>query len=60
MRKIRLIATLMLLAATPAAAEVKSASDTGFDLAFRETVSKPPEEVAALKAPAKWWNKAHL
>jgi uncharacterized protein YndB with AHSA1/START domain len=60
MRKICLIAGLAMFAAAPAAAEVKTASDTGFDLVFSETVSKSPEEVwAALKAPAKWWNKAH-
>lgn len=60
MRGICVIAGLAAFAAAPAAAEVKSASETGFDLVFSETVSKPPEQVwAALKAPAKWWNKDH-
>lgn len=60
MRNIRLVAGLAVLAAAPAAAEVKSASDTGFELVFAETAGRPPEEVwAALKAPAKWWSKDH-
>ncbi|MBB5687645.1 SRPBCC family protein [Sphingobium boeckii] len=56
----QIIAAIMLLAATPAAAEVKSATDAGFDIAHEAVIAAPPEDVyAALRAPGRWWNKDH-
>jgi uncharacterized protein YndB with AHSA1/START domain len=48
------------LIAAPAAAEVKSATDTEFELVITETVKAPPETLwTTLTAPSRWWNKDH-
>lgn len=49
-----------LLVASPAAAEVKSSSDAGFEIVYSVTVPAPPDKAyAAIVEPALWWNKAH-
>jgi uncharacterized protein YndB with AHSA1/START domain len=49
-----------LTLAHPVAAEVTSASETGFDIALSETVAASPDAVYdALRNPSKWWNPAH-
>ena len=48
------------LVATPAAAEVKSASENGFELVIAETIKAPPEKLwSAMTAPSRWWSKDH-
>ena len=57
-----LIFTAALFAATasPAFAEVKSASETGFNIIHIATVDATPEEIwKRLLAPKDYWNKAH-
>lgn len=57
-----LISTAALFAATasPAFAEVKSASETGFNIIHIATVDATPEEIwKRLLAPKDYWNKAH-
>ena len=57
-----LISTAALFAATasPAFAEVKSASETGFNIFHIATVDATPEEIwKRLLAPKDYWNKAH-
>jgi uncharacterized protein YndB with AHSA1/START domain len=51
---------LLLAAAAPVAAEVKSASATGFETEARARVPVPPAEVyAALVRVGQWWQSAH-
>lgn len=53
-------ALLMLLAAAPAAAELRSGTASGFESVHVAIVAAPPAEVfAALVEPARWWNKDH-
>lgn len=53
-------ALLMLAAASPVAAEVKSAAPGGFESVHVAIVAAPPADVfAALGEPARWWNKDH-
>ena len=57
-----LISTAALFAATasPAFAEVKTASETGFNIIHIATVDATPEEIwKRLLAPKDYWNKAH-
>lgn len=54
------IAFFVVLSASPALAEVKSASPAGFDLVSTATVAAPPAEVfAALGEPGRWWSSEH-
>lgn len=51
---------VVLIVATPAAAEVKQADDAGFESVHDVTVAKDAAAVwEALRAPARWWNKDH-
>lgn len=57
-----LVSTAALFAATasPAFAEVKFASETGFNIIHIATVDATPEEIwKRLLAPKDYWNKAH-
>ena len=57
---IRNILFASALLATPAAAEVKSVTDAGFEVSRTETIAADPAAVyAALRVPAKWWNAEH-
>ena len=59
LRRLPLAAACLALAA-PASADVKSATEAGFDLAKVVDISAPPAAVfAALAKPARWWNGAH-
>ena len=58
MKKLVLFAAA--LAASPAVAEVKSATAAGFEVESRATVPVPPAEAyAALGRIGEWWNPAH-
>ena len=51
---------LFAATASPAFAEVKSASETGFNIIHIATVDAAPEEIwKRLLAPKDYWNKAH-
>jgi uncharacterized protein YndB with AHSA1/START domain len=53
------LATVLFLT-TPAHAEVKSATDAGFEVSRTTTINATPTQVyRALGAPARWWSKAH-
>ena len=53
-------AALFAATASPAFAEVKSASETGFNIFHIATVDATPEEIwKRLLAPKDYWNKAH-
>ena len=59
MTRIALALAPMLLA-TPAAAEVKSASDGGFEVVSVEMVKATPAAAYdALRNPGQWWNGEH-
>jgi uncharacterized protein YndB with AHSA1/START domain len=54
------LALAIMLAAAPAAAEVKSQTEAGFALESVATINAGPREVyAALGHPERWWNSAH-
>lgn len=56
----KLVILTALLLATPAAAEVKSATDAGFEVSRTVTINATPTQVyRALGQPARWWSKAH-
>jgi hypothetical protein len=58
MKKLVLFAAA--LAASPAAAEVRSATPAGFEVESRVTVpASPAEAYAALGRIGEWWNPAH-
>ncbi|RJF86232.1 SRPBCC family protein [Sphingomonas cavernae] len=58
--KLFLLAIAGLAIATPAAAEVKSASDGGFEVVSVETVKATPAAAYdALRNPGQWWNGEH-
>jgi hypothetical protein len=45
---------------SPAVAEVKATSDTGFNIVHINSVAATPDEIwKRLLAPKDWWNKAH-
>ena len=51
---------LVALIAAPAAAEVKSAGDQGFEVSSSAIVRATPAQVyAALGKPGQWWSSAH-
>jgi uncharacterized protein YndB with AHSA1/START domain len=51
---------LALAAAGPAAAEVKSVTSNGFEVATTGTIAAPPDRVyTALGEVAHWWDPAH-
>lgn len=50
----------LAMLATPASAEVKARTDSGFTLAFERPVRAAPETVLeAVAMPAGWWSSAH-
>jgi len=54
------IALLIMMAASPAAAEVKDAGDNGFTVAASATVAASPAQLwDALVHPARWWDMEH-
>lgn len=58
--RLSLVAAVGLGLAMPAAAEVKSATEAGFDIAKTVEIAAPPAIVyAALVVPSRWWNGAH-
>ena len=60
MRNTVLIAASYLLLASPAYAEVKTSSDTGFNIIHIATVQGSTDEIwKRLVAPKDWWNKSH-
>ena len=60
MKPVSIAAAIILGAATPAAAAVKSTSVTGFQLENRTVIAATPDKVwAALGQIGKWWNGAH-
>ena len=60
MRLASAIFAAMLLAATPAQAEVTAKADNGFAVSHKVTVSVDPEAAFAMvRTPAKWWAKEH-
>ena len=55
-----LLLAAALLAASPATAEVKSASGNGFSLEHKVTVPVPPERLfASVGQVSRWWNPEH-
>lgn len=60
MKIILLAATASVAITSPAFAEVKASSDTGFNSVHLNTVEAKPDEIwKRLIAPKDWWNKAH-
>lgn len=60
MRRVIIGCTAALMAASPAAAEVKSAEDNGFSIVWAATVAAPPDRIwAELGQVGHWWNPAH-
>lgn len=55
-----LLAATLAAASSPAMAEVKATSDTGFSIVHIASVKATPDEIwKRLLAPKDWWNKAH-
>lgn len=55
-----LAATLSVAFSSPAYAEVKASTDTGFNVVHLAVVEAKPEEIwKRLIAPKDWWSKAH-
>lgn len=60
MKKLAFLVTLLIALSSPALADVKAASDTGFNSIHVATVDATPEEIwRRLLAPKDYWNKAH-
>ncbi len=60
MTKLALVVAPLIAFSSPAFAEVKAASDSGFNSIHIATVNATPEEVwKRLLAPKDYWNKAH-
>ena len=60
MKKMLIQAAILSAFSSPAFAEVKAASDTGFNVVHIATVAATPQEIwKRLLAPKDWWNKAH-
>lgn len=56
----RVLALTFLTFSAPVAAEVKSATEYGFESTATVSINASPAQVyAALGKPARWWNKAH-
>lgn len=54
------LGTILFLLASPAAAEVKSATESGFEVSRTTMINATPAEVyQALGLPSRWWNKSH-
>jgi uncharacterized protein YndB with AHSA1/START domain len=52
--------TLVLAVASPAAAEVKSVTANGFEVATMATIAAPPDRIyAALGEVGHWWSPSH-
>lgn len=59
MKKLLLVASIAMIA-SPAHAEVKTTSDTGFNIVHITEVAATPDAVwKRLLAPKDWWSKAH-
>lgn len=59
MKLFTLLAALLLVA-SPAAAEVKSATDAGFEVSRTAIINATPMQIyQALGLPSRWWSKAH-
>ena len=60
MKKFAFLFTPLIAVSTPAFAEVKAASDAGFNSIHIATVNAAPEEIwKRLLTPKDYWNKAH-
>jgi hypothetical protein len=60
MKKNLSMATALAAISSPAYAEVKATSDSGFNVVHIDTVATTPEEIwKRLLLPKNWWNKAH-
>ena len=60
MKTFALLFTPLIAVSTPAFAEVKAASDAGFNSIHIATVKATPEEIwKRLVMPKDYWNKAH-
>lgn len=60
MKKILLAAAALAAFSSPAFAEVKATSDSGFNIVHISSVAATPDEIwKRLLAPKDWWNKAH-
>lgn len=60
MKKLLLISAALAAFSSPALAEVKVTSDSGFNIVHLSSVEATPEEVwKRLLAPKDWWNKSH-
>ena len=60
MKNIITAGAVALLMASPASAEVKSAEDNGFSIAWTANVAAPPARVwASLGQISRWWNGDH-
>lgn len=58
--RVILVAASAAVASSPAAAEVKAATDAGFNVVHIASVKATPDEIwKRLLAPKDWWNKAH-
>lgn len=54
------VAAALAVISSPAVAEVKATSDTGFNVVHIASVKAGPDEIwKRLLAPKDWWNKAH-
>jgi hypothetical protein len=60
MKKILVLAAMLSALPSPAAAEVKATSDSGFTLVHIASVTATPDEIwKRLLVPKDWWSKAH-
>jgi hypothetical protein len=60
MKMLLTVAAAIAASSSPAFAEVKATSDTGFNVVHITSVAATPDEVwKRLLAPKDWWNKAH-
>ena len=60
MLRVHPVAVAALLLSTPSHAEVKSATDAGFEVSRTLTINATPAQVyRALGVPSRWWSKAH-
>lgn len=60
MKRVILLAASLAATTSPAVAEVRATSDTGFNVVHIASVQATPEAIwKRLLAPKDWWNKAH-